>query len=646
MRLWLLTAALAMALSAPAICPPARADKITVDPNAASVARVAEPDDQGGDTLDKDKRLDKKITISAGAKPATSVLDTLGQLADVDMKAGQNEKDWLSRERKMTVFAKDIPLRDLMRSMARVMKYKWRVTGGAPDAPRYRFYLDRKAAADAEIERAKQREREEKRKAEQRSRAVDSISKLAKASPDEIAALKDSNPFLYTLSETGVAAALDGLMAQCPSAAEAFRAGTELTMSAADLPTSGQDAMARAFTSLRRVESMFDTSDADWQRTDDLRDLSKLTLRFRPLQERSDSPERLLFLGEMSISGEAGHASFPLIDPEGETAKLIGKALKLISENGARPQDLEKMLEAEMLQVVNSVSAKSEVGDPTVSHPDDPELERKVKVVSDSHDLPQMLRSFADVSSFCVVSDSFGRTRLNVPRASLTGKEITIREFLDGLTGSALYNWWRSGQIIELRARNWYDKQSLMIPQEWLDGWRKTLEKTGKLGLDDLAQMAKLSREQLLENMATDSPDEVFAQAGLPWCLESGRAFLTFYGALNREQIAQIYTSDGLDMRSLSTEQWELAVKMLSGQHPSLLRDQPAPLRLKSIRSIGDADRKPVQYQFTVTSGQEEDGASMAVLYVPIPRYERPEQQPQTGNPTPNRPAGPKGGTK
>ncbi|MGC8863077.1 MAG: hypothetical protein ACP5R5_09930, partial [Armatimonadota bacterium] len=93
--------------------------KITIDPNVPG-AREAEET-----ATDTDPRLDQKVTLEAKQKSVLTILAELSEKTGVTLKAGQNSKDWESQDTKMNIFVKDVPLRELMASMARVMKFRW-----------------------------------------------------------------------------------------------------------------------------------------------------------------------------------------------------------------------------------------------------------------------------------------------------------------------------------------------------------------------------------------------------------------------------------------------------------------------------------------------------------------------------------------
>ena len=96
---------------APAPYSAAAVGKITVDPNVPG-AEAAE------DTPKPDTRVAEKITYQAKKKTVLAILTDLTELTGVTLKAGYNTKDWQVRDRKMNIFAKDIPLAQIMNSIA------------------------------------------------------------------------------------------------------------------------------------------------------------------------------------------------------------------------------------------------------------------------------------------------------------------------------------------------------------------------------------------------------------------------------------------------------------------------------------------------------------------------------------------------
>ena len=74
--------------------------------------------------LSQMSRLMQKITYEAKLKRTADHRD-LSEMTGVKLVAGARESDWPVRSRKMNIFVKDVPLYELMDSIARVMKFRW-----------------------------------------------------------------------------------------------------------------------------------------------------------------------------------------------------------------------------------------------------------------------------------------------------------------------------------------------------------------------------------------------------------------------------------------------------------------------------------------------------------------------------------------
>ncbi|MDO8682834.1 MAG: hypothetical protein Q7N50_05065 [Armatimonadota bacterium] len=72
-------------------------------------------------------------------------------MSGVTRRAGASVQDWQVRDRKMNIFAKDLPLLSLMNSMARVMRFTWSKNAKV-DPPIYRFYTDRRKISEMTAE--------------------------------------------------------------------------------------------------------------------------------------------------------------------------------------------------------------------------------------------------------------------------------------------------------------------------------------------------------------------------------------------------------------------------------------------------------------------------------------------------------------
>ena len=85
------------------------AAKLTTDPNTI----VKKPA-----LVVEDKRLDQKVTYEAAQKRLHTVTDELSKLTGVTIRSGESSKDWQTRDVPVTIYAKNLPLRLLLHSIA------------------------------------------------------------------------------------------------------------------------------------------------------------------------------------------------------------------------------------------------------------------------------------------------------------------------------------------------------------------------------------------------------------------------------------------------------------------------------------------------------------------------------------------------
>jgi hypothetical protein len=256
-----------------------------------------------------------------------------------------------------------------------------------------------------------------------------------------------------------------------------------------------------------------------------------------------------------------------------------------------------------------------DVGEPLTLHPDDPALSAKVKLEVDGSDLADVFAALAKASGLAVVSDSFERW------GNFPAEEMSLRAVLDKLESDRRYNWEKHGSTLELHDRDWCKKRAALIPDAWLEAWRKALKKNGLLDLNELSQIALLTKEQVSANLAQD---EVLGQAGV-FGFGAGmdnRDLLTAYAALDKHQRALILTKQGLALDSLADNQ-SPAVQALLRHCSSLQGGSHGGLWLAGKREIKDGR---IYYDFNVSKPSHD---TMGLRwFVNCPAYKPPVRAP------------------
>lgn len=601
--------------------------KITEDPNAPGAQKPQDSEQ----TAKTDARLAFKVTYEARAKSVRVILKDLAEMSGVTLYAGYNDSDWQVRDRKMNVFSKDVPLVQLMSSIARVMKFKWSIRG-EPGAYTYRLYMDRRTLLDAEAKRVREEERYKQQQADRRQKMLEDFGKLGDLSEQDLAKLRQENPFMYLLATSGLGKSLGDFFGSVPPALEALATGQEISLSASNLPPMAQQGLVSAVQQLSSLEQRF--SGHDLSLPEGLAEnASQMTVQINRDMDRMAGMEVSFLLGMMHISypGADGEsirsADVPFIDPESNFARILGSILDQAETEGKSVNDVAKGREAEFMEAVMSDSKRSDYGEPAPERADDPDLERKVKLEKiESPQLVDVEAALAEASGFALVSDNFG---LQFGRLTAKDKEAELQQWLDDIADDYRYNWEKHGRVLELRDRFWFKKRAAQIPDAWLEAWRKTLKETGTLGLDDLAQIAMLTYEQINANVVTD---EVLTRSGLMSAIFVGRDLLRLYATLNQGQKAMLLSESGLDLRALSPDQWTAAATLLTRRNASYVQNPDAQITITGVApsrsyQVPEEDKRP-RYAFRATTS---DGYPPLDWQFLAPRYQEPpkkEEQP------------------
>ena len=592
-----------------AICRPALAlGKVIVDPNASAAAVQANTEID-----DTDPRLAQKVTLTESRKLVSAILDDLTKTTGVVFKAGYNNNDWQVRDRKMCIFAKDVPLVQLMNSISHVMKFKWERKGEIGKW-QYRLYMNRRTLLDADAQKLREDERLRAKAAAKRKAALDDYMNVDSLSSADLARLKDNDPLMYVFATTGIAGSMGQMFREVPPLSEAMAAGQPITMTGADMSEQGRAGLGRLMTSILNFAKTLKPGDHS---IPDSPDPAAVTVEFnRDLERSTGGMPQYIVLATMSISfGQSGRANLPLMNPDSAIGHVLGNALIKCMDGQLNINDLEKQMQGDVQKAALSdmEAVKTDYGEPEIQHADDPALKSKVKLEPDGTRLADVQRALADASGFAVVSDSFGKMDDPGGFYSFVKDENELGAVLDKLTKRLFYNWDKKALVLEFRDREWFRKRSAQIPEATLEGWRQTFKKTGTLDLPDLAEIARLDQEQYNMNV---SQDEVLSVPELNSVITMNRDMLRIYASLNDSQRAAVLSDIGLDLRDLFPEQHAAAESVIRTRNARYTQ-KPDELTLKiwstpsgkqfryDCQVVTTEDLPPVKWEFTTPKYQE-----------------------------------------
>lgn len=508
--------------------------KVTVDPNT------------GGSVAGQpDLRVQQMVTCEAKKQPVYRILADLSSKTGVTLTAGINDQDWQVRERPMTIFVKDVTLQELMDSIARTMRFRWK-TEGAPAEPRYRLYMDRRAVLLYEAQRKRDANYAATMRQKARENLLGGLQRAATTPGDQ---LRSSDPYSYLLARSGMATALARLFEICPETQEAF--------------ASGKMWIGRS-----------DTLSADARKAvlDVLRGQGDLRTRSTPLPMNlaPDDIEMLIVDNGDCTQGEVianigisyydkdgmQSEALSLLDPTSAMATLMAE--RQLALEDARPEDQAKIKDdyskrVRSITAPDWATASDDSSEPIAEHPNDPELMKAIDLKLDggkSYTREELEELVAEKCGLNVVAESYVEEFPSEPSEKLEVK--TAGDLLNLLQDELHCNWWKHGSIVEVRARQWYEARQSQIPEAWLERWRQIFRSAGTLDIDYLSEMAALTWPQIVWNVLCDrvltcgkGHNSALARALQP---DSG---LGTYGKLTRRQRAYTYTERGLDLMAI-----------------------------------------------------------------------------------------------
>lgn len=515
--------------------------KVTVDPNTPDKAPVAAP---------TDSRVNPKVTYTARKQFICRILADLSAQTCVTLNAGFTDQDWQVRDRRMTILVKDLPLQDLMNSIARTMKFQWK-TEGDPAKPSYRLYMDRRAVLLYEAERRRATARIAALRAQARRHLLDCITSYAGPSDADLADIKTSDPYSYALAKSGAAAGLEELFAACPEAEAALADGNSWDSDSSVLSPRAAQAALRALAGLQ----MIDQAGAPLEGRDAI-----------PNTVASVTVEAANVIGDKGLlasigvnyyeNGSLQSRCFFLRDPADPRATAEG--LKTIGLWEAGKDDHGKAYDEyhkRMLSVTEPeyVTASDDPREPLAKHAKDDDLDRKIDLTLETkkkysyEDFEDLIAEKCDLN---VVAETYVG---EMPVGSFGALKVEAVGSLLGLLEDATEsNWWKHGSVVEVRSRNWYEARQKQIPEAWLDQWRQTFRTSGILDLDDLVAMASLTSDQILDNLLADPvlTNGQGQDSGLARIMQEADA-LAVYGRLTYRQKTYVFTKRGLDLLAI-----------------------------------------------------------------------------------------------
>lgn len=574
------------------------------------------------DIFSNDARLNKKLNYEATRYSIRNILADLGTATGVKLIAGADEKDFIVYDSRMIIFAKDMSVADLMRSIARTMKFKW-VPEGPKGSSSYRLIVDENALNGPEAKKLQEDEKLDKTLAEHRFKLADNLLKMGSLSEKEIEGLRADQPFLYALAAQGVGRSISKLMTEMPDVAEALATGKVTGSMGLAMNDSARSAMVEAFMSadhficsakklkeILKVETLTENINSVKFNVND------------SLMDHVGTPTYKFVLADIIFMYDKEHPRVVLYDPDSSFGKYYGSALceSLAGEKSIK--EVEQARQEEFNREVAQDMKMPEPGEPLVQHNEDIGFKDKIKIQIESGQLEDMLSALSKATNLNVVSDCNNYTLPKTIVDMLPQGDWAVKDLLTLYTSTIGSNWWKNGSMLEFRNRDWYKNRVRMISDDQLEAWRQMLTKDGTIGIDSLTKITNLTDDQFNNYIKTD---DILGVSGLMDYTYSARSrsMLKLYSMLKGSQVGSLFSDSGLAVSTLKPEQKNLLAKTIY-----FIPDMPKDLSNVSLVLT----RTPVNKQFLYKFAALTDKGSIDICTFITPRYQENTKKLQDGS--------------
>lgn len=515
-----------------------------------------------------DSRVDSRLTCSVNAAKLEDVAKELTSLTSVSVRAGVGERDWKSRERRISVRFVDRPLKSVLDQISGTLNFALsRVETST--LPEYRIWQDMKGREFEKAMLASQKDQPEREIRAIRERMIREFEGVLAMSKADAAKLKDEAPWRAYLGGTEGGRAFAKMMTSLPDVAkELMLRGKKVTLRLSDLPGPAQQAVT-AF-----------TKDNLWMKiepgaAEQAGRIQPTRVVIEPLRTsgREDSATGAFgFVGMISIRGSSAAetlsgmqrlhgesvAEMPLIGGDSGFGRLLGKAAWRL-EAGEKFSDIEQELEGEMMPLFSEMMLKKFQPTPT---PTDPPLLQEIEPLqlqdADTNDpTPKLLDELATKTKLSIVLEYFPAPNPLPFGIAMPTKKEKLYKVLDALRGYG-FEWEYRDETIRLRPVDWAVQRSYDIAESTLAKYRSILKRQGWLKLENVSAIAlELTDGQILNRLVHDkeleSATTVFRYGEFEDQLLD---LLRFYGTLSAVQRERLEGENGLPLDMVTDAQW------------------------------------------------------------------------------------------
>jgi hypothetical protein len=402
-----------------------------------------------------------------------------------------------------------------------------------------------------------------------------------------------------------------GFLNNSPDVSQALLSGESTTINGSSLNPQAQQGLSDLLTAVNALTTKLGGRNTGGEVPANMADAT-ITVNAPGRGGRGGGPMGGVGLGNLTITTPNGRTRLPIPDPNSQMAKIFGNVLiqadilnrpmrDVMAESrnefmNARGQNRRNPGSANgtangAASATTTTTTTTDDGQVVVTQITDPVLDAKINAKLDGQTLPDIQEQLSAAAGIAIVSDNYGgrpgfggpQGRRGGPNAGggVDAQNQTLRTVLDNLADRYQYQWFKPSKPVEFQDSEWITKVDTLIPDELMEYWKQTLNKTGTLGIPELAQMAGLTQEQFRANV---SGDDIMGPLNLQQTVQQNKDILLFFASLSKSQASAAYSRDGLNLRSVVDDSSPIMKKVL-GTNTAMTENTESPVVMTAVRS-------------------------------------------------------------
>lgn len=495
-----------------------------------------------------DARLDRKVTYEARCESVHKVLEDITAQTNVPLRCGTSKRNWQVRDRRVTMFVKDMPLKDFQKALASVLHFSWTTFDGKSGRS-YRLVQTASQRVEELVETPERPTLVLKKQTARMKAAISGIESITSLSKEDVDRLKTSDPMLYVLAKHPIGKATANLLSNLPpEAKEALLAQTDYAVQVDELSPEAREA-ARAF--VEAADDFASRVDPDFaeakKRPIDL-DGRVIRINADQMPDSSDVMQ-WSYLGTIVI--DAGrYGLFPIMDPKSAATRAMGRLYAQILD-GASPKKVFGNETGDRALI----EAMIETGEFDGLKRDDPDLDNTVKldVKQTGVRFIDALAALSKASGLQIIADHFDPD----PSLEDLNAENKLGATVQRFAILADKKVTKDGNVLLFEDRQRIEKRSWEIPRDLITRVKEAVA-DGTFNLDDAAAVAQLTDAQIMHTLGRSPAPEMETLVGCAglYCYGKIARMLRLYGSLSASQRALLSSEEGIPVSNLKDSLW------------------------------------------------------------------------------------------